>query len=186
LERILLVVNDAVVALTGRNFFFRNKPRSFHNDCTRYARVGTLVRILLWKFAGWKSLLFLYLSETLWSIPPHPACAMFVTNHGSATDTNGDCIPTSSTYAGKWYSVLTLGTNYHTEHHDFPTIPLDKLGTLREIAPEFYSNHTNDNVLRIMNKAFAYPDFYACMNAGIGLDDGNNEGTIAEVASVTS
>lgn len=175
-ERFMLVVNDAVVSITGRNFFFPNKPDSFHQDCARYARCATMVRGALWAAAGWKALLFLYLSETLWSVPPHPSCAMFVTNHGSTDDGNGGCVPTSSTYAGKWYSVFTLGTNYHCEHHDFPTIPLNKLGKLREIAPEFYKTGSNDNLLAIMKKAFAYPDFYACMDAGIRQEQGSASG----------
>jgi len=122
-------------------------------------------------------MLFLYLSETLWSLPPHPACAMFITNHGSDTTTSDDegegdggCIPSSSVYAGKWYSILTLGTNYHVEHHDFPTVPLHKLGQLRKIAPEFYKEGgvgSGDNVFGIMKKTFRYPDFYACMDATI-------------------
>ena len=173
-ERFMLMINDVVVALTGRNYFFPNKPTEFHSECAKYCRCAMLVRGLLWKLAGWKSLLFLYLSETLWSIPPHPACAMFVTNHGSNVDSEtggggggGNCIPSSSTYAGRWYSLFTLGTNYHCEHHDFPTIPLHRLGKLRKIAPEFYKDGSNDNVFRIMKKAFAKPEFYACMDAGI-------------------
>ena len=168
-ERFMLMINDVVVAMTGRNYFFPNKPKEFHDECAKYCRCAVLVRGLLWKLAGWKSLLFLYLSETLWSIPPHPASAMFVTNHGSTIDENdgGACIPSSSTYAGRWYSLFTLGTNYHCEHHDFPTIPLHRLGELRKIAPEFYKEGSDDNVFRIMKKAFAKPEFYACMNAGI-------------------
>jgi fatty acid desaturase len=174
-ERFMLMINDVVVAITGRNYFFPNKPKEFHAECARYCRCAVIVRGLLWKLAGWKSLLFLYLSETLWSIPPHPACAMFVTNHGSTTMDNsesgggGDCIPSSSTYAGRWYSLFTLGTNYHCEHHDFPTIPLHRLGELRKIAPEFYREGSNDNVFKIMKRVFAKPEFYACMDAGIQL-----------------
>ena len=93
---------------------------------------------------------------------------MFVTNHGSTMDDDtGLCVPSSSTYAGRWYSLLTLGTNYHVEHHDFPTIPLHKLGQLREIAPEFYRTGSNDNVFQIMKKAFSNPEFYACMDANV-------------------
>ena len=170
-ERVMIVINDLVVALTGRNYFFPNKPQSFHEECTRYCRCAVPVRMALWMVAGWKSLLFLYLSETLWSIPPHPACAMFVTNHGSRTDEEtGSCVPSSSTYAGRWYSLFTLGTNYHCEHHDFPTIPLNKLGQLKKIAPEFYRDDSKDNLFKIMKKAFSYPDFYACMDAGIHLN----------------
>jgi len=167
-ERFMLVINDAVVAITGWNYFFPNKPRRFHTDCAKYCRCALLVRAVLYSLGGWKSIFFLYLSETLWSIPPHPACAMFVTNHGSTIDDDtGLCVPSSSTYAGKWYSLLTLGTNYHVEHHDFPTIPLHKLGQLREIAPEFYRSGSNDNVFQIMRKAFSKPEFYACMDAKV-------------------
>ena len=165
-ERFMLVINDAVVSLTARNFFFLNKPDSFHEQCTSYARCATALRLGLYIFCGWKSLLFLYLSETLWSLPPHPAAAMFVTNHPSS-DVNGDggCTPSMSTYAGLWYSLFTLGTNYHCEHHDFPTIPLHKLSELRKIAPEFYRKGSEDNVFQIMEKTFSEPDFYACMNS---------------------
>ena len=171
-ERLMLVVNDVAVALTGRNHFFPNKPRRFHAECARYCRAAVAVRGLLWAAAGWKSLLFLYLAEVLWSVPPHPACAMFVTNHGSplaaVTDGGeGGCVPSSSTYAGRWYSLFTLGTNYHCEHHDFPTIPLHRLGELRQIAPEFYREGSDDSLLGIMRKAFAKPEFYACMDANI-------------------
>lgn len=167
-ERFMLMVNDVIVALTGRNYFFPNKPKQFHDECAMYCRCAVAVRALLWKISGWKSLLFLYLSETLWSIPPHPACAMFVTNHGSTIDEiTGECAPSSSTYAGRWYSIFTLGTNYHVEHHDFPTIPLHRLGKLREIAPEYYRAGSRDNLLSIMKKAFSRPEFYACMDAGV-------------------
>lgn len=170
-ERMMLVVNDTVVALSGRNFFFPNKPPEFHNACALYCRCAVIVRMVLWAVAGWKSLLFLYLSELLWSIPPHPACAMFVTNHGSKIDpATGACVPSSSTYAGRWYSLFTLGTNYHCEHHDFPTIPLHRLGHLRQIAPEFYRQGTADNVFEVMQNAFRNPDFYACLDAGVTLD----------------
>jgi len=169
-ERSMLILNDFVVALTGRNFFFPNKPKEFHDECAKYCRCAVLLRAVLMFMAGWKSLLFLYLSETVWSLPPHPACAMFVTNHGSDEDEHsGDCIPSASTYAGRWYSILTLGTNYHLEHHDFPKIPLNKLGELRRIAPDFYRTGTSDNVFQIMRKAFAQPSFYACQNVNEAL-----------------
>ena len=77
-ERFMLLLNDFVVAIVGRNFFFPNKPDSFHEECTEYARAASLLRGTLLLLGGWKSLLFLFLSETLWSIPPHPSSAMFV------------------------------------------------------------------------------------------------------------
>jgi len=179
-ERVLLVVNDAVVATTGRNYFFPNKPRrGFHDACANYCRWAVGVRLVLCGLAkSWKPLFFLYLAETLWSVPPHPACAMFITNHGSdegerggnsgsGGSSGGGCVPSSSVYAGRWYSLFTLGTNYHVEHHDFPTIPLHKVGQLRKIAPEFYRKGSGDDLWGIMRDTFRNPNFYACMDAAI-------------------
>ena len=166
-ERIMLIMNDFVVAIAGRNFFFPNKPKEFHDECARYCRSAVLFRLALC-FAGrsFKPLLYLYFAETLWSIPPHPASAMFITNHPSKIEADGSCIPSSSTYAGRWYSLFTLGTNFHVEHHDFPTIPLHLLWKLRRIAPEFYKDiGDRDNIFQIMRKTFQKPDFYACMNS---------------------
>mmetsp|Transcript_2126 Transcript_2126/g.2429 ORF Transcript_2126/g.2429 Transcript_2126/m.2429 type:complete len:506 (+) Transcript_2126:59-1576(+) len=164
-ERFMLLLNDFVVAIAGRNFFFPNKPDSFHEECAEYARWASLVRATLLLIGGWKSLLFLFLSETLWSIPPHPSSAMFVSNHPSSIDEGtGDCVPSMSTYAGRWYSLFTLGTNYHCEHHDFPTIPFHKLHELRQIAPEFYRTGSDDDIIEVMKNSFTDPDFYACMD----------------------
>jgi fatty acid desaturase len=164
-ERILLSLNDLFVAIFAKNLFFLNKPEEFHSDCTTYARAASALRLGLLLTVGWKALLFLYLSESLWSIPPHPASAMFISNHGSVVNGSGSCIPTSSTYAGRWYSLFTLGTNMHCEHHDFPTIPFHRLHELRKIAPEYYRSGSNDNLFDVMRRSFAKPDYYACMNA---------------------
>jgi hypothetical protein len=170
-ERSMLIINDFVVAAAGRNFFFPNKPLEFHKEAATYCRIAVFVRLLLCCLAkSWKPLLFLYLVETIWSIPPHPACAMFITNHGSKEDGENRCIPSSSTYAGKWYALMTLGTNYHVEHHDFPTIPLHELWKLRKIAPEFYRGDEKDDLFAIMKKTFAKPEFYSCMNANVVID----------------
>lgn len=164
-ERFMLLLNDFVVAFAGRNFFFPNKPDSFHEECTEYARAASAVRATLLLIGGWKTLFFLFLSETLWSIPPHPASAMFVSNHPSAVDeATGDCVPSMSTYSGLWYSLFTLGTNYHCEHHDFPMIPFHRLHELRKIAPEFYRSGSEDDLFEVMRKSFTEPDYYACMD----------------------
>jgi len=62
---------------------------------------------------------------------------------------------------------MTLGTNYHVEHHDFPGVPLHRLGRMRGIAPEFYRRGSGDGVWDVMRGAFREPDFYACMDATI-------------------
>ena len=172
----MLGINDVVVALFGTNFFFPNKPRDFQDPCVLYARIAVASRAALVACVGWKSLLFLFLAESLWSLPPHPASAMFVTNHGSGTKDDSCYEPTSSTYAGAWYSILTLGTNYHCEHHDFPRIPFHLLYKLRQIAPEFYNKERNDdtNLYEILRETFAHPDCYAAMTVR-----DNNEKSVA-------
>ena len=188
LERLLLVVNDAVVAVTGRNFFFPNKPQLFHQDCTRYARVATLFRIALWKVAGWKSLLFLYLSETL--VEYSSASGMCHVCHQSRQfhreqmanaypplppmPENGipyspwEPITMSNIMIFPQFLSINLG-NYKTLHRNF--ILLTKI---------------LHNIFTIMKRAFAYPDFYACMNAGIPIENGSNgeEGEVDEIATV--
>jgi fatty acid desaturase len=72
-----------------------------------------------------------------------------------------------------------LGTNYHCEHHDFPTIPFNKLGELRRIAPEFYRTK-EENLWEIMQQTFARPDFYACTNANIMFQQPNERTTMNE------
>jgi len=64
-ERYMLCWNDLVVAVTGRNFFFPNKPDTFHQECTKYTRCSIALRLALFMSSGWKALIFLYLSETL-------------------------------------------------------------------------------------------------------------------------
>lgn len=203
LERLMLCANEVAVAVTGANSFFPNKPDAFHRQCAIQARLSTAFRLALAGCAAaagswWKPLLFLFLCETLWSVPPHPCSAMFLTNHpsgdgggggGAESDSPPSCIPSQSTYAGGWYSVLTLGTNYHVEHHDFPTVPFHLLHRLQQVAPEFYpaaparrpgtmttgdgasktrSPRRRDNIWTLMRNALSRPSIYACLNQDIG------------------
>jgi len=86
-ERLLLAVNDKVVAVTGFNAFFPNKPPSFHRTGRDYARLTSAVQLLVWFLGGWKALGYLWIAEVGWQLPTHPACAMFVSNHESRTVT---------------------------------------------------------------------------------------------------
>ena len=110
--------------------------------------------------AGWKAIAYLTLSEVAWQLPTHPACSMFVSNHGSVTEHpqgsvpgdgeggegggaafSGACQPSTSVYVGgaySWYDFLCGFSNYHVEHHDFPEVSMLRLPQLRMMAPEFY------------------------------------------------
>lgn len=174
-ERFALGVNDKLVAFTGRNFFFQNKPDAFHEGCATYARTAALLHAALYMIAGPGSLLYLLVAEVAWQLPLHPACAMFVSNHGSRKTASGECVPTSSLYLGPewgWYDWACIFTNYHLEHHDFPDIGLLKLPALKQLAPEFYSSEAQgqQDWLGTISSAFAEPERYACSCAD-GVDD---------------
>jgi fatty acid desaturase len=184
LERLVLIISDKVVALTGFNAFFPNKPAAFHQAAANHARLALLFQAAVLAVWGWKALVLLFISETAWSLPLHPGCAMFITNHGSSIQPVGDgrnpaglgeaadggsgCQPTRSTYAGLWYDAVCCNTNYHLEHHDFPNIPILDVPKLRRIAPEFYDSSavtSGSDLWQTVKEAFAEPDFYACMGA---------------------
>lgn len=190
LERLVLVVSDKVVAVTGKNtVFFPNKPAAFHRTAGNYARLATVFQAAVIYFFGWKAFVLLFISETAWSLPIHPGCAMFITNHGSsqqpapststtstrippglgaAGEGGGGCQPTRSTYAGLWYDIVCCNTNYHLEHHDFPNIPILELPKVRHMAPEFYDSSavtSGTDLWKTVRDAFDEPDFYACMGA---------------------
>eukprot|EP00002_Diphylleia_rotans_P001762 TRINITY_DN109_c0_g1_i1.p1 TRINITY_DN109_c0_g1~~TRINITY_DN109_c0_g1_i1.p1 ORF type:complete len:383 (-),score=77.78 TRINITY_DN109_c0_g1_i1:185-1333(-) len=46
--------------------------------------------------------------------------------------------PTYSIYGSTLINYLTFFIGHHVEHHDFPTIPWNRLQELRKIAPDFY------------------------------------------------
>ena len=162
LERVMLSINDFAVAITGKNSFFPNKPDHFHAVASSNIRLQVLLRISLLVVCGYKSLLFLFLSETLWSLPPHPIAAMFISNHYTTPDDDSDSNPTKSTYVGKWYDFLTANTNYHCEHHDFPTIPFHQLHKVRTLQPpnnqqNLYKTERDDSLVKIMLKMMSSP-----------------------------
>lgn len=82
-------------------------------------------------YFGW--IAFLYLSFSLvFSIGLHPLGARWIQEHFLVA-------PPQETYS--YYGLLnipSLNVGYHNEHHDFPSVPWDRLPLLRKSAPEFY------------------------------------------------
>ena len=72
LERLVIVVSDKVLAVTGHNPFFPNKPSSWHAEAANYARLAFAFQALVIFFFGFKAWVLLYLAETAWSLPIHP------------------------------------------------------------------------------------------------------------------
>lgn len=89
---------------------------------------------------GVKGIIFLLLSF-FFSVGLHPLGARWIQEHYL---TNND---EQETYS--YYGVLNnvaFNVGYHNEHHDFPSVPWNKLPEIRKKAPDFYntlSYHTS-------------------------------------------
>lgn len=88
---------------------------------------GTLVT-----FFGWKPLFFLMFAS-ISSIGLHPLGARWIQEHYPTQ-------PFQATYS--YYGIanrFAFAIGYHVEHHDFPSVPWNKLATLKATAPEYYN-----------------------------------------------
>jgi sphingolipid 4-desaturase/C4-monooxygenase len=88
--------------------------------------------VLVVVFFGWKALIFLTLC-LFFSVGLHPLGARWIQEHYLVLD------PNQETYS--YYGPLNgpnLNVGFHNEHHDFPSVPWNKLPQLRTTAPEFY------------------------------------------------
>lgn len=82
-------------------------------------------------YFGWIAFLYLVFS-LVFSIGLHPLGARWIQEHFLVA-------PPQETYS--YYGPLNipaLNVGYHNEHHDFPSVPWNKLPQIRKIAPEFY------------------------------------------------
>ena len=80
---------------------------------------------------GWGSFLYLALSF-FFSIGLHPLGARWIQEHYLAS-------PPQETYS--YYgplNLLALNVGYHNEHHDIPSVPWNRLPSVKALAPELY------------------------------------------------
>lgn len=100
-----------------------------------------------------KGLFYLYLSELfLYGFAMHPFMGYFLGTHRSGgggfdssstplddkNDSTGrHCQPTMSTYS-LGAALCSLNLTLHVEHHDFPSVPWNRLSQIARIAPEYY------------------------------------------------
>ena len=80
---------------------------------------------------GTKGCAFLVLSF-FFSVGLHPLGARWIQEHYL---TAGE--QETYSYYGPW-NTLAFNVGYHNEHHDFPSVPWNKLPQIRKDAPEFY------------------------------------------------
>ena len=102
-----------------------------------YAALSFLMVGVLLAIGGWKSVLYLMLAQVFMTGFLHPwMFGLILSNshfHGQ------EKYQPSSSYYG-WLNPITFNFGLHTEHHDLATIPWNRLGELRRIAPEYYDN----------------------------------------------
>ncbi len=81
---------------------------------------------------GWNALLYLGAS-LIFSIGLHPLGSRWIQEHFTL-----DPEQETASYYGM-LNRLALNVGYHNEHHDFPSVPWNRLPQIRGIAPEFYN-----------------------------------------------
>lgn len=101
-----------------------------------WVAINMLVQIVftaaIWYFIGWHAVAFLFIS--FWfSIGLHPVGARWVQEHYLTFDSEQE----TYSYYGK-LNLVAFNVGFHNEHHDFPSIPWNKLPQIKKTAPEYY------------------------------------------------
>lgn len=89
--------------------------------------------IIYYIYLGPVSFLY-FVFSFFFSIGLHPLGARWIQEHYIVS-------PPQETYSyyGK-LNILALNVGFHNEHHDFPSVPWNRLPKIREFAPECYNN----------------------------------------------
>jgi sphingolipid delta-4 desaturase len=94
---------------------------------------------------GWGALLYLTASA-FFAVGLHPLGARWVQRHYLV---HGDGQETTSYYGPANYVAFNVG--YHNEHHDFPSVPWNRLPEIRRTAPEHYEGlHAHRSWTRLL------------------------------------
>ena len=90
--------------------------------------------VAIWIFFGPKALFFLLISF-FFSVGLHPLGARWVQEHYLTLNEDQE----TYSYYGPLNSVA-FNVGYHNEHHDFPSVPWNRLPQVKKEAPAFYDN----------------------------------------------
>jgi sphingolipid delta-4 desaturase len=88
----------------------------------------------IWYFFGPRAVVYLLLSF-FFSVGLHPLGARWVQEHYLTHDEEQETF----SYYGV-LNVVAFNVGYHNEHHDFPSIPWNKLPLIKRTAPGFYDS----------------------------------------------
>jgi len=88
--------------------------------------------VAIWYFFGWHAVGFLFIS--FWfSIGLHPLGARWIQEHYLTYSSEQE----TYSYYGP-LNTVAFNVGFHNEHHDFPSIPWNKLPQIKKTAPEYY------------------------------------------------
>lgn len=90
--------------------------------------------VALWVFLGPKAFLFMLVSF-FFSIGLHPLGARWIQEHYLTLDENQE----TYSYYGP-LNTVAFNVGYHNEHHDFPSVPWNRLPQLKRQAPDYYDS----------------------------------------------
>jgi sphingolipid 4-desaturase/C4-monooxygenase len=90
--------------------------------------------VAIWVLLGPKALFFMLISF-FFSVGLHPLGARWVQEHYLTLDEDQE----TYSYYGP-LNTVAFNVGYHNEHHDFPSIPWNRLPLLKKEAPDFYDN----------------------------------------------
>ncbi|MBY0433794.1 MAG: fatty acid desaturase [Cyclobacteriaceae bacterium] len=95
--------------------------------------------VAIWMLFGPKAFVFLLLSF-FFSVGLHPLGARWIQEHYLTLDEKQE----TYSYYGP-LNTVAFNVGYHNEHHDFPSIPWNKLPDLKKEAPEYYDSLKSHN-----------------------------------------
>lgn len=86
----------------------------------------------IWYFMGLHAVAFLFLSF-MFSVGLHPLGGRWIQEHYLSISEEQE----TYSYYGP-LNTVAFNVGFHNEHHDFPSIPWNKLPAIRKTAPEYY------------------------------------------------
>jgi sphingolipid 4-desaturase/C4-monooxygenase len=95
--------------------------------------VQLLFNVLLWQVLGPRAVVYLVLS-LFFSVGLHPLGARWIQRHYLTEDGGQE----THSYYGP-LNRLAFNVGFHNEHHDFPSVPWNRLPDVRAVAPEVYN-----------------------------------------------
>jgi sphingolipid delta-4 desaturase len=95
------------------------------------------IDVLVFYQFGPRALLYLVFSWAF-SVGFHPLGARWAQRHFLVHE--DDLTQETSSYYGKLGNLAAFNVGYHNEHHDFPSVPWNRLPMIKKTAPEFYDS----------------------------------------------